>query len=88
MREYFYNSNKIDDGHVSVRDYNLNECNNEKKDLVILHKDKKMTIPHGLLKAKAIKRDNIKYKSIFGGRDYGVYYFKWEPDIISMPTLF
>lgn len=84
MNQYRYEATKLESGYVMVRDYNLNQCNNAKMDLVIVYKKKEMTIPHKDLKARAQKLSTRRFQSYFPGKpDYGVYHFKWIPDKVE-----
>lgn len=80
MSQYHYEAKKMYGGQVMVRDYNLNECFRGGHDLVVLYKTYRMTVPHGELKARAVKVDQKRYRSKFDGREYGVYFFRWVED--------
>lgn len=80
MSKHYFECKKLDNRMVIVYDYRLNQCYNAGDDLVLRYKNREMTVPHAELKQRAKKLSNIKYQSHFGGEQYGVYHFKWQPD--------
>lgn len=81
---YVYYCEKLFNNYITIRDYNLNNCYNLKKDLLIKYKKKEMIILHKDLKEKALKLDSKKYKSMYNAnQEYSIYHIKWEPEIIE-----
>lgn len=79
MKLYYFQCNKLDKGMVIIFDYKLNECYNSKCDLVLKYNGREMLVPHSQLKTRAKKITNRKFPSQFGGKEYGIYHFKWQP---------
>lgn len=78
MKLYYFQCNKKENGMVIIFDYRLNDCYNSKCDLVLKYKGREMLVPHNQLKARAKKLTTRKFPSQFGGKEYGIYHFKFE----------
>lgn len=80
-KKHYFECKKLDKGYVIVFDYRFQECYDKGQDLVLKYRNDEMIIPHNELKKKALKLSRMTFVSQFsGGRTYGVYHFKWEPE--------
>lgn len=79
MKLHYFECSKLDKGMVIIFDYRLNTCYDSGSDLVLKYKGREMLVPHNQLKAKAKKLTSKRFPSQFGGKEYGIYHFKWEP---------
>jgi hypothetical protein len=69
---------KLWKGHVSVRDYVVKRCAQDREDLIIDHNGEEMTIPYkSLSNPKQLHAKKIKSK--YRG-EYTLYDFEWKPE--------
>ena len=66
-------------GHASVRQYIVEKCINEKKDLTIEVMGLRKTFRHSILKNYLGNTNGVKFRSSFNGRNYTLIDFPWGP---------
>ena len=77
---------KVWNGHVSVRDYIVKRCRQDREDLIIDYNGEEMVIPYkALLNPRQLNPKKIRSK--FKG-EYTLYDFVWAPEDKSQLDIF
>ena len=69
-------------GHVSIRDYIVNQCLNKGMGIVVKFDKRKMTISYDQLKNKKQITKQL-FSSKYGTKDYQLYDFPFVPDELN-----
>jgi len=72
---------KLHENKAEVRDYDVKKCIDNNENIYIKFEKETMTLSALELKTKLIKVSKYKFKSKFGGKDYFLYSYNWNPDI-------
>jgi len=69
-------------GGVDIKDYDRQECIDDKKGLEITHAGRVMTLDLRQVKNKPFAKSDKKFKGkeVDNYRDYYIYSYKWNPD--------
>jgi len=70
-----YNAKKVWLGHISIRDYLVQECINKKEDLIIEFNGASKRFPCRSLPTYLNNTYNMTFKSKYGGKDYKLIEF-------------
>ena len=71
---------RLFNGIASVRDYVIDRCYKEGKDIIFVLGNEKMTVLHKELKSKSFQLSGKTFISKFNGKPYALIYFKFKPD--------
>ena len=74
-----YKPKKLFKGYVSVRSYIIDTCLKKKADLIIQHKDDKMTIPYMKL-TNLFQFHKKQFQSKYSNKTYELVDFNFLPD--------
>lgn len=69
------------DKFADLRDYDVKKCIDTKENMYVKFEEKTMTLSALELKTKLIRVSKYKFKSKFGGKDYFLYSYIWNPDM-------
>ena len=71
---------RLFNGLASVRDYVIEKCYKEGKDIIFVLGNEKMTVLHKELKSKSFQLSEKTFISKFNGKPYALIDFKFKPD--------
>jgi hypothetical protein len=71
---------RLFNGLASVRDYVIEKCYREGKDIIFVLNNEKMTIPNEELNSRSFQLSEKKFISKFNGKPYTLIDFKFKPD--------
>ena len=71
---------RLFNGLASVRDYVIDRCYKEGKDIIFVLNNEKMTVLHKELKSKSFQLSEKTFISKFNGKPYTLIDFKFKPD--------
>ncbi len=71
---------RLFNGLASVRDYVIEKCYKEGKDIVFVLNNEKMTIPNKELKSKSFQLSDKTFTSRYGSEPYRLIDYKFEAD--------
>ncbi len=71
---------RLFNGLASVRDYVIDRCYKEGKDIIFVLDNEKMTVLHKELKSKSFQLSEKTFISKFNGKPYTLIDFKFKPD--------
>jgi hypothetical protein len=65
-----------------VRDYEVKSCIKKNESMIVIYNNKEMTLSVDDLKNKRVSISGLM-ASRTGGRDYRLYYYNWEPNLVN-----
>ena len=71
---------RLFNGLASVRDYVIDRCYKEGKDIIFVFNHQKMTILNKELESRSFQLSKKKFISKFNGKPYALIDFKFKPD--------
>ena len=71
---------RLFNGLASVRDYVIEKCYKEGKDIIFVLGNEKMTIRNKELESRSFQLSKKKFISKFNGKPYTLIDFKFKPD--------